>query len=69
MRKSDENTRQGRRDFLRKVAVAGGSAVAVAATSNAVAAPVESEVKKSAAKTVGYAETEHVRAYYRTCRT
>jgi len=69
MRKSDENKRQGRRDFLRKVAVAGGSAAVVAAASNAVAAPMEPEVKKPAAKTVGYTETEHVRAYYRTCRT
>jgi len=68
MRKSDENKRQGRRDFLRKVAVAGGSAAVVAAASKTVAAPAEPEAIKPAAKSEGYAETEHVRAYYRTCR-
>jgi nitrous oxide reductase len=69
MRKSETKQRQGRREFLRKVAVAGGSAVAVAAASKTVAAPAEPEAKPAAAKPASYAETEHVRAYYRTCRS
>lgn len=69
MRKSEQIERQGRREFLRKVAVAGGSAVAVAAANKTVvAAPSAPELEQPAAKSVGYSETEHVRAYYRTCR-
>ena len=69
MRKSDQGKRQGRRDFLRKVAVAGGSAAVVAAASKTVAAPAEPETKQPTAQSVSYAESEHVRAYYRTCRS
>jgi len=69
MRKSEQIDRQGRREFLRKVAIAGGSAVAVAAASKTVAAPSAVEIEnKPVAKSVGYSESEHVRAYYRTCR-
>jgi hypothetical protein len=68
MRKSEQIDRQGRREFLRKVAIAGSSAVAVAAASKTVAAPSAPEAEKPAAKTAGYSESEHVRAYYRTCR-
>lgn len=68
MRKSEQIDRQGRREFLRKVAIAGGSAVAVAAANKTVAAPSAPELEKPVAKTVGYSESEHVRAYYRTCR-
>ena len=69
MRKSEQKQRQGRREFLRKVAVAGGSAAVVAAASKTVAAPADPEAKPAAAKSVSYAESEHVRAYYRTCRS
>jgi hypothetical protein len=68
MRKSEQKSRQGRREFLRKVAVAGSSAAVVAAASKTMAAQAEPEAKKPEAKANGYAETEHVRAYYRTCR-
>ncbi|MDX1594560.1 MAG: twin-arginine translocation signal domain-containing protein [Gammaproteobacteria bacterium] len=70
MRNSDQNSkRQGRRDFLRKIAVAGGSAAAVAAASKTMAAPAEPQASEAPSKSARYAETEHVRAYYRTCRS
>ncbi len=69
MRNSEQSQRQGRRDFLRKVAVAGGSAAVVTAANKAGAAPTEPEAKKPKNKATGYAETEHVRNYYRTCRS
>ena len=69
MHKTQQPQRQGRRDFLRKVAVAGGSAAVVAAASKTVAAPAEPETKTAPKKSAAYAESEHVRAYYRTCRS
>jgi nitrous oxide reductase len=47
MRKTEQKQRQGRREFLRKVAVAGGSAAVVAAASKTVAAPADPEAKQA----------------------
>jgi len=69
MRNEDKIEKQGRREFIRKVAVAGGSAAVVAAAGKTVAAPVEPVNEKPTAEAVGYQETEHVRSYYRTCRS
>ncbi|HEY5719797.1 MAG TPA: twin-arginine translocation signal domain-containing protein [Gammaproteobacteria bacterium] len=64
----DESKQSARRDFLRKVAVAGGSVAVVAAAGKTIAAPAEPETQKPSRDAVGYRETDHVRAYYRTCR-
>lgn len=57
----------GRREFLKQVAL-GGGAVAVAAVSGGALAGVETEsprpVKQAAPR--GYRETDHIREYYRT---
>ena len=68
MSKSKQPGENGRREFLRRVAVAGGSAAVVAAAGKTVAAPVEPEQKKPTREAVGYRETDHVRTYYSTCR-
>ena len=69
MSKKRQAEQSGRREFLRRVAVAGGSAAVVAAAGKTVAAPVDPEQQKPTRDAVGYRETDHVRAYYRTCRT
>lgn len=56
----------GRRDFLKTLGVAGG-AVAVAAVSGEASAEVN-EAADAAPSARGYNKTEHVRAYYATCR-
>lgn len=54
-----------RRDFLKGAGVAGGAAVlALASEVQAEAEITETGGKKS----LGYRETEHVRAYYETAR-
>jgi hypothetical protein len=57
----------GRREFLKQVAL-GSSAVAVAAVSGGALAAPETELPKAAepARTNGYHETDHIREYYRT---
>lgn len=57
----------GRREFLKQVAL-GSGAVAVAAVSGGALAAVENEAPAAApaAKPKGYHETDHIREYYRT---
>ena len=70
MHRQDDSKREGRRDFLRKMAVAGGSAAVVAASGKAVAGSVDEAAAQSSDRPAsGYRETEHVRAYYRTARS
>jgi hypothetical protein len=68
MRKKEQAKQSGRRDFLRKMAVAGGSAAVVAATGKAAASTATEQVAASAPTASGYRETDHIRAYYRTAR-
>jgi hypothetical protein len=56
----------GRRRFLKGLAVAGGATAMVVATGTAVAAPAVSPVSKPVAK--GYHETPHIRTYYQKAR-
>ena len=54
-----------RRDFLKTAGLAGGVAVlAVTTEASAEVEPTESGSKQS----LGYRETEHVRAYYQSAR-
>lgn len=57
----------GRREFLKTLGVA-GSAAAVAAVSGAASAEVKPDAVDAAPSARGYNKTEHVRAYYATCR-
>ena len=61
----DRVTREGRRDFLKGAAVAGGAVTVVAATAaSAAATDVAQPAADGAAK--GYHETPHIRSYYKT---
>lgn len=57
----------GRREFLKQVALGGGAA-AVAAVSGGALAATDTEPPKAAepARPKGYHETDHIREYYRT---
>ncbi|BAU48885.1 hypothetical protein SVA_2335 [Sulfurifustis variabilis] len=58
----------GRREFLKQVALGGGAA-AVAAVSGGALAATDTEPPKAAAEPArpkGYHETDHIREYYRT---
>lgn len=56
----------GRRRFLKGLAVAGGATAMVVATGTAVAGPEATPVSKPAVK--GYHETPHIRTYYQKAR-
>ena len=56
----------GRRRFLKGLAVAGGATAMVVATGTAVAAPEPVPVSKPEA--TGYHETPHIRTYYQKAR-
>lgn len=56
----------GRRRFLKGLAVAGGATAMVVATGTAVAAPEVTPVSKPATK--GYHVTPHIRTYYQKAR-
>lgn len=56
----------GRRRFLKGLAVAGGATAMVVATGTSVAAPEPTPASKPAAK--GYHETPHIRNYYQKAR-
>jgi hypothetical protein len=56
----------GRRRFLKGLAVAGGATAMVVATGTAVAAPEVAPASKPEAK--GYHETPHIRTYYQKAR-
>ncbi|MFU8821894.1 MAG: formate dehydrogenase [Gammaproteobacteria bacterium] len=56
----------GRRRFLKGLAVAGGATAMVVATGTAIAAPEVAPVSKPEAK--GYHETPHIRTYYQKAR-
>lgn len=65
-----KETRQAtRRDFLRKMATAGGAAATLAATGGAAAQPATEVAARGETQPTGYRETDHVRAYYRTARS
>ncbi|WP_210394573.1 twin-arginine translocation signal domain-containing protein [Motiliproteus sediminis] len=57
----------GRRDFLKTLGVAGG-AVAVAGVAGQTSAQTELREPEGPLKTRGYKKSEHVRAYYDSCR-
>lgn len=59
-----------RRNFLRGIAVAGGTTALASAiaVSDSTEASAENGPRQSAAESKGYQLTEHVRAYYRTSR-
>jgi nitrous oxide reductase len=69
MKRTEKTTKlsQGRRDFLKGVAVAGGVA-ATAKVGGAVAAVEEEKKIETATNDRGYQETDHVRAYYKSAR-
>jgi len=56
----------GRRRFLKGLAVAGGATAMVVATGTATAAPEVTLASKPAKK--GYHETSHIRTYYQKAR-
>ncbi|MFU8896132.1 MAG: formate dehydrogenase [Gammaproteobacteria bacterium] len=56
----------GRRRFLKGLAVAGGATAMVVATGTAVAAPKVTPVSQPDEK--GYHETPHIRTYYQKAR-
>jgi hypothetical protein len=57
----------GRRRFLKGLAMAGGAAAVAAATGTAVAAPQAAPVSKPETA-LGYHETPHIRSYYQKAR-
>lgn len=64
----DQTTQTGRRQFL-KGAMAVSAAAGVAAVSGqSLAATGPVEVATSADSVEGYHETDHIRAYYASCR-
>ena len=69
--KTTSSEPQGRREFLKKAAVAGG-AVTVAAAAGATAASTEGPATAPAVETVpesrGYRMTDHIERYYRLAR-
>lgn len=68
MRKKSKRVQEGRREFLKGVAVVGGAAT-LATISKSAAARVETKEVGSAPKqSKGYHETPHIRAYYETAR-
>ena len=65
-RKSHTHTEE-RRNFLKKLAAAGGATAAVAISGQAAASP-EPGPASEAKKNRGYHETPHIRDYYRTAK-
>jgi hypothetical protein len=63
--KKDDETKFGRRDFLRAVGAGAGVAVAAAAPLATGAAAAESDADKKKAR---YKETDHVKTYYKVNR-
>lgn len=63
----EQQHENGRREFLKQVAL-GSGAVAVAAVSGGALAAAETEAPAAAppVKPKGYHETDHIREYYRT---
>lgn len=55
---------EDRRNFLKKLAVAGGATAAVAVTGRTAAAGPEGPTVTSATEPRGYHETSHIRTYY-----
>jgi hypothetical protein len=53
-----------RRNFLKKLAVAGGATAAVAVTGRAAVSGPESGDAPAESKQSGYRETPHIRTYY-----
>lgn len=67
-KESDDTTQVGRRQFL-KGAVAVSAAAGVAAVSGQALAATEPLEPKGMPDTAeGYHETDHIRAYYASCR-
>ena len=60
----DGATREGRREFLKGAAVAGGAVTVAVASGSASAATPQTVQPEASGK--GYRETDHVRAYYKT---
>lgn len=58
--------REGRREFLKGAAVAGGAVSVAVAAGGASAATPETGQAPGDASGKGYRETAHVRAYYKT---
>ena len=58
--------REGRREFLKGAAVAGGAVTVAVAAGNASAAAPQAAQPEAGASDQGYRETAHVRAYYKT---
>jgi len=66
---SSKSLRTGRRQFLKGVAVSGGSAVLAGMAAGSQAAPEPQEKQgESKLKPQGYRETAHVREYYAKAR-
>ena len=68
MSRPDDGTRddrEGRRNFLKGAALAGG-AVTMAAAAGASAAVTEVQQPDADASANGYHETDHIRTYYKT---
>ena len=69
MSKRSKALREGRRRFLKGVALASGAAGAALASRGAVAqVEPEAEKVKPASKTKGYHETPHIAEYYEKAR-
>ncbi|NGP54019.1 twin-arginine translocation signal domain-containing protein [Thioalkalivibrio sp. XN8] len=58
----------GRRRFLKGIAMAGGATAVAMATGNAVAAPVVEAPVSKPEPSKGYHETPHIRTYYQRAR-
>lgn len=69
MKKRTAGVQQGRRGFLKNVALIGGAATAAAAAGGAVAGVEPApEEKARAAGSKGYHVTPHIRTYYEKAR-